>query len=100
MTNMLTDLRDHLFEQIEWLKDRDTKGEELDEEIKRALAMNEIAKTAVTTCALIIKAADTLYGLPVSDELRLIPPSPAEAPAVLTGDRKSLLSIPKKGNKT
>ncbi|MDR0321617.1 MAG: hypothetical protein LBI28_08945 [Treponema sp.] len=98
MKNMLTDLRDHLFEEIEWLKDRDLTGEALDEQIKRSLAVNELAKTAVTTGALIIKAADSLYGLPVSDELHLIPPSPSETPGILTGDRKNLLGIPKKEN--
>ena len=95
MKNMLTDLRDHLFEEIEWLKDRDIKGEALDEQIKRSLAVNELAKTAVTTAALIAKCADTLYGIPVSDELRLIPSSPSVNPAILAGDKKSLLPIPK-----
>jgi hypothetical protein len=32
--NSLYDLNDHLFERIEWLTDRDVKGEELTEEIK------------------------------------------------------------------
>jgi hypothetical protein len=96
MKNMLTDLRDHLFEEIEWLKDRDIKGEELDEQIKRSLAINELAKTAVTTAALIAKCADSLYGIPVSEELRLIPPSPSDSPAILSDDKKSLLSIPKR----
>ena len=98
MKNMLTDLRDHLFEEIEWIKDRELTGEALDEQIKRSLAVNELAKTTVTTAALIAKCADTLYGIPVSSELHLIPPSPAENPAILAGDKKSLLTIPK-GNK-
>jgi hypothetical protein len=95
MKNMLTDLQNHLFEMIETLNDDTLTGENLDQEIKRALAINEIAKTAVTNGALMVKAADCLYGLPVSDQLPLIPKSTADNPAILSGDRKSLLPMPR-----
>jgi hypothetical protein len=98
MKNTLVDLQNHLFEMIETLNDQELTGDDLEREIKRSLAVNELAKTAVTNGALMIKAADVLYGLPVSDELPLIPPSPVEQPSILSGDRKSLLAIPK-GNK-
>ena len=97
MKNTLVHLQNHLFEMIETLNDQEFKGEELDEVIKRSLALNELAKTAVTNGALMVKAADTLYGLPVSDDLPLIPKSPAENPAILSGDRKSLVSLKKAG---
>jgi hypothetical protein len=93
MKNTLIDLQNHLFEMIETLNDQELTGDDLDREIKRSLALNELAKTAVTNGALMIKAADTLYGLPVSDSLPLIPPSPAENPSILAGDRRSLISI-------
>jgi hypothetical protein len=35
MKNKLSDLNDHLFEAIEWLSDRDVKGEDLKQEIAR-----------------------------------------------------------------
>lgn len=56
--------------------------------------MNEVAKTAVTNGALMVKAADTLYGLPVSDELPLIPKSPEDT--FLLTKKKSLISVPQK----
>jgi hypothetical protein len=97
MKNTLVHLQNHLFEMIETLNDQELKGEKLDEVIKRSLALNELAKTAVTNGALMVKAADSLYGLPVSDKLPLIPKSPAENPAILSGDRKSLISLKKAG---
>jgi hypothetical protein len=94
MKNMLTDLQNHLFEMIETLNDNTLKGEELDQEIKRAMAINELARTAVTNGALMVKAADTLYGLPVSDKLPLIPPSPSEKPVIIDSKRRNLLPVP------
>jgi len=97
MKNTLVNLQNHLFMMIETLNDENLTGDELDQEIKRSLALNELAKTAVQNGALMVKAADTLYGLPVSDELPLIPPSPAEQPKLLDGKRKSLINVPKVG---
>ena len=95
MKNTLVHLQNHLFEMIETLNDNELKGDKLDEEIKRSLALNELAKTAVTNGMLMVKAADILYGLPVSDELPLIPKSQSENPMLVTSDRKSLITIPK-----
>ena len=97
MKNLLIDLQNHLFEMIETLNDNQLKGDALDQEIKRSLAINELAKTAITNGALMVKAADTLYGLPVSDKLPLIPASPAADPVLIDGKRKSLIKIPKAG---
>jgi hypothetical protein len=95
MKNLLIDLQNHLFEIIEKLNDDDLTGDELEMEIKRALAINEIARTAVTNGALMIKAADTLYGLPVSDSLPLIPSSPSETPKLVAKKGVTLIDVPK-----
>jgi len=94
MKNTLIDLQNHLFEMIETLNSADLKGEDLKQEIERSLALNELAKTAVTNGALMVKAADTLYGLPVSDELPLIPPSKGDPPVILT-KKKTLVNLPR-----
>ena len=80
---------------IEKIVDDDLEGEKLEQEMKRAIAFNELARTAVANGALMAKCADTLYGLPVSDKLPLIPPSPVEEPMLIDGKRKSLLKIPR-----
>ena len=95
MKNTLVDLQNHLFCMIEKLNDDSLTGEELEQEIKRSLAINELSKTAVTNGALMVRAADTLYGLPVSDDLPLIPKSPAEKPVLVDSKRKSLFEIPR-----
>ena len=95
MKNTLIDLQNHLFEMIEGLNDSELVGEKLDEEIKRSLAINELAKTAVANGALMVKAADSLYGLPVSDALPLIPPSPVDNPKLVVGSKKKLVDFPR-----
>jgi hypothetical protein len=92
---LLTKLQERLFKEMDCILDRMNKGNDLEEEIKRGLAFNELAKTAVTNGALMAKCADTLYGLPVSATLPLIPPSPAENPVIVDGKRKALLRIPR-----
>jgi len=94
MKNLLIDLQNHIFEMIEKLNDDDLKGDKLDEEIKRALAVNDLARTAIQNGALMVKAADILYGLPVSDSLPLIPPSPAAKPVLVDSKRRNLIEIP------
>ena len=97
MENLLTDLQDEIFMMIKRLTNKELKGNALDEEIKRALAFNDMARTAISNGALMIKAADVLYGLPVSEKLPLIPPSPAENPKIFDGKRRSLIDMPKVG---
>jgi len=92
MEDYLTDLQSNLFAMMGRLMD--VKDEKLENEIKRQLAFNELAKTAVANGALMAKCADTLYGLPVSDKVHLIPPCPAEKPVIVNGKRQSLLAIP------
>ena len=93
MKNKLPDLQNHLFEMIETLNDQDLKGEALDREIKRALAVNDLAKTAVTNGALMAKCADTLYGIPVSEEVPLIPMVKDET---YFTNKKGLIPVPRK----
>jgi len=45
MKNLLDDLKSRLFESIERLNAATLEGGELDQEIKKSLAINEIAKT-------------------------------------------------------
>lgn len=58
MRNTLTDLNNHLFAQMERLSDEDVTGEKLLEEINRAKAVSEIAKTIVTNGNLMLEAHD------------------------------------------
>jgi hypothetical protein len=54
--NRLLDLNDHLFERIEWLTDRDVKGEELTEEIKRTETVIKVSEQIIKNAALIHRA--------------------------------------------
>lgn len=56
MKNTLTDLNNHLFAQLERLTDEDLKGEELDEEIKRAESMSKISSEIIKNGELQYKA--------------------------------------------
>jgi hypothetical protein len=71
--NQLPDLQDHLFKVIEKLSDESLEGEKLTQEIKRNLAIIEAAKVAVANGALMARCADNLYGIPISEEVPLIP---------------------------
>ena len=65
MKNKLSDLNNHLFEQIEWLSDRDIMGEKLDEEIRRARTVCDVASQIISGGRLVLdaaKAADELPG--------------------------------------
>jgi len=101
MKNKLPDLQNILFSMMEMLDDdqlddlKKTSDEEFERKVKRALALNELARTAVQNGVLMVNAADKLYGLPVSDQLPLIPPSPAETPMLFDSKRKSLVPLPK-----
>jgi hypothetical protein len=54
--NGMRDLNDHLFERIEWLSDRDVKGEELSEEIRRTEAVVKAADQINKNMSLMVKA--------------------------------------------
>ena len=54
--NKLTDLNNHLFEQLERLNDEELKGEDLDKEIHRSKAVCSVAQTIINNGALILNA--------------------------------------------
>lgn len=55
--NKLSDLNNHLFEQMERLNDESLKGEALSEEINRAKAVTSIASQVIQNGTLVLKAA-------------------------------------------
>jgi hypothetical protein len=66
MKNKLSDLNNHLFEQIERLNDDDLKGEDFDREVRRAQAMCNVAGQIISNGRLVLdatKAADELPGI-------------------------------------
>jgi hypothetical protein len=94
MKNKLVDLQNHLFAAIEKVLDDDLQGKELKDYIERSMAFNELAKTAVANGALMLKCADLLYGIPVSDDVPLIPK--ADNDTYLVGNnKKQLIKLPR-----
>lgn len=67
LRNTLTDLNNHLFEQLERLNDEDLTDEQLDREIKRASEMSKIATQIIQNGNLQLKAMQHMdeygYGL-------------------------------------
>lgn len=56
MKNKLSDLHNHLFEQLERLNDEDLKGDRLAEEIDRAKAISGIAREIILNGKLVLEA--------------------------------------------
>jgi len=56
MKNKLTDLNDHLFEQLERLNDDDLTGDQLNAEIARSKAMTNVAQTIINNGELLLNA--------------------------------------------
>jgi len=93
MQNYLTDLQACLFEAF--IKLKDVKYENLQNEIDRNLALSVMAKTMIANGALMAKCADMVTDAPAIAELPLIPLPPAEKPVAVDGKRKALLANPK-----
>jgi hypothetical protein len=64
MKNKLSDLNNHLFEQIERLNDDDLKGDDLTTEIRRAQAMCNVAGQIIANGRLVLDAAKASDELP------------------------------------
>ena len=73
MKNKLTDLNNHLFEQLERLNDEDLKGDNLKEEMNRARAISTVAQTIINNGDLILKAQKhaSEYGMNIPSILAL-----------------------------
>ena len=72
MKNKLTDLNDHLFEQMERLNDDDLKGDDLTREIIRAQDMCNVAGQIIAGGRLVLDAAKAADELPGISEHRLL----------------------------
>lgn len=62
MRNNLTDLNNHLFEQIERLNDDELQGEALKEEIKRSKAIEDVAKQIINNGRLVLDSQKFVDG--------------------------------------
>jgi len=58
MKNTLLDLQNHIFEMIEKLNDDSLTDDNAKVEIGKAMAINELAKTAIANTAMMTKFAD------------------------------------------
>jgi len=56
MKNKLTDLNNHLFEQLERLNDDDLKGSELEEELKRTKGIVTVASQIISNADVMLQA--------------------------------------------
>lgn len=56
MRNKITDLNNHLFEQLERLNDDELQGDQLNSEIERARAITGVASQIVANGQLMLKA--------------------------------------------
>lgn len=73
MKNKLTDLNNHLFDQLERLNDPELKGEELSSEIERAKAITGIATQIVNGTKVTVDAMKLMHNGDVSKNVhRLI----------------------------
>jgi len=76
MQNKLSDLNNHLFAQLERLGDEDTKGDDLKEEIGRALAVTNVAEQIIANGQLQVKVCSLAHEAGVSYQI----------PTLLLGD--------------
>lgn len=73
MKNKITDLSDHLFMQLEKLNDEELIGKELNDEVKRAKAMSQIAEQIIGSMEITIKAIKLQDSLQNTDLVKEFP---------------------------
>lgn len=69
MKNKLTDLNNHLFEQMERLNDQSLTQEQLQFEIARTNSITNVAKEIVANARLILDAQTKIMDIPEKKEL-------------------------------
>jgi len=72
MKDKLSDLNNHLFCQLERLNNDDLEGVELEDEIKRSIAMANLAGTIIQNASLILKARIAAENMPLERKLPLM----------------------------
>lgn len=76
MKNTLTDLNNHLFEQLERLNDDELTEEQLDKELRRAEGMTKVASQIIQNAELAYKTMVHMaeYGYDRQDAQKVLPP--------------------------
>jgi hypothetical protein len=81
-----------LFEQIERLNDKNLKGEELENEIKKADAINKIASQIVSAGRLVMEAARLEEDFDLPDEYKTTSKGKESKKLVAPGERRPLIN--------
>lgn len=81
MNNTLVDLNNHLFAELERLSDEDLRGEELEEELKRAKAISDVSANIIANGALAFKVTQFKSEMGLDDK--------AHVPVFLEDKQKS-----------
>ena len=71
MKNKLTDLNNHLFEQLERLNDEELSGEKLQQEIERAKAITSVATQIISTADTNLKVASLMIDYGYKDNVNM-----------------------------
>jgi hypothetical protein len=79
---------------MERIMDEDLEGEKMKQELERAIVFNDLARTAVANGALMSKCVDLLYGIPVSDDIPLLPKSQDDT-FLVDKKKRALIAVPR-----
>lgn len=85
--NKITDLRDHLFETLEALKDPDKPMD-----IERAKAISDVAQTIINSAKVEVEMAKACYATSPGSQFFMLPPESRELPSIpAKGERPQAL---------